>query len=141
MNAPFPPPSVSRAFGHTDAQRRAHARALALAIVYAGARNTAARIVDIRQREHDANVARMVAQPWRITRALFPGRNPAMWPIAGKPATECLADASRMIASQEANRNRGHWTYEPERLRALRQAEAALVLMITGDEPDQPEAA
>lgn len=144
MNAPFPQPVVCREVG-LDARTAAdRAHDAAIAIVEAGARVTAARIADFRRRDHDAAVRLLLMQRWRITRTVYPGRNPAMWPIAGKPATEVLADCARMIASAKANRDRGHWTFtvDPSRLARLLEAEDALLAVVMGDDdPDEGEAA
>ena len=141
MNAMFPPPAVVRDLGLTDLQRNQRAHAAALAIVEAGARETAQTIIALRRRDVEEGAKIMLAQRWRITKVLYPGRNPAMWPIPGKPATDCLADCARMIAAQEANRAAGHWTFDGARLVALQQAEAALLAIIMGGEPDAPRAA
>ena len=84
---------------------------------------------------------RMAREPWRIVRAVYPFA-PTVWPMRGKAATDVLADCARMIAAQEAQGRAGRWTFDADRLVALRQAEDALLAIITGaDEPDQPEAA
>lgn len=147
MNRPlFPPPSVARDFGHADDQRRDRAHALALAIVREAAAEAAGNLVALRQRDHEAGVALMLRQPHRITAVLYPASNPHMWPIMGRPATECLSDACRMIRALEAQRDapggpRWTFTVDPNRLRMLRRAEDALVRIIMGDEPDGREAA
>jgi hypothetical protein len=146
VNALFAPPAVARAFRHTDAQRRDRAHAAALAIIEASASSAAVSLAAVRRGDHEAGVALMLRQRHRITATLYPGRNPAMWPIMGKPATECLADACRMIKATEAQRDapggpRWTFTVDPGRLRLLRHAEAALLAIVTGDEPDGQEAA
>lgn len=132
MNAPFPHPSP---------EDRAYAAAIAA--VEASARTTAERIVEFRRRDHEAAVRILLTQRWRITRALYPGRNPIMWPIRGKAATDVLAEACRMIKAATANRDRGHWTFavDPSRLARLLEAQDALLAIIMGDEPDEKEAA
>lgn len=134
---------ASREVGHDTRTARDRAHAAAIAIVEAGARQTAETIVALRRRDHEAAVRTLLMQRWRITRALYPGRNPAMWPIEGRQATECLADACRMIRVIEAQRAAGRWTFsvDPSRLARLQEAEDALILIITGDEPDEEEAA
>lgn len=154
MNAPFTPPTAAYVSTLVDqalaaareavdpVRQRAHAAALA--IVEAGARETAQTIIALRRRdvEEGAQIMLLPGQQWRITKALYPGRNPALWPIAGMPATECLSDCARMIAAQEAQRDAGLWAYDAARLVTLRQAEAALLSIITGDDaPNAPEAA
>lgn len=72
----------------------------------------------------DAIVDQMVRVPWRITRAVYGVSVPAMWPHQGKTASDVLADCRANIAN-EIGRAR-HWTYDANRLIALRQAEKAL---------------
>jgi len=142
MNRPlFPPPSVARDFGHTDDQRRDRAHALALAIVRESAAEASEKIVAIRRREHEAGVDRMVAQPWRITRIVYGGFAPSVWPAGAKTAVEVLADCCRLIRTQERQRDLDRWTYDGAWVRDLRMAEDALVRIIMGAEPDGQEAA
>jgi hypothetical protein len=122
MNAPFPSSLGAAALFHLDeAALRRRAAESARRIIALGAR-------------------RMVREPWRIVRAVYP-HAPAIWPMRGRPATVVLADCARMIAAQEAQGRADRWTYDPNRLIALRQAEDALLAIIMGDAPDEPEAA
>lgn len=114
--------SAAAVFGLDEAALRRKAAAAASKIVALGAK-------------------RMAREPWRIVRAVYPFA-PTIWPMRGKPATDVLSDCVRMIAAQEAQGRAGTWTFDANRLVALRQAESALIEIITGDDaPDEPEAA
>ena len=71
----------------------------------------------------------MLAEPWRITRAVYPFK-PAIWPIPGMTADDVLAECQRFIDAETARGVAGHWSYDGNRLIALRQAESALRRMI-----------
>lgn len=123
MNAPFlAPRGPAAVFRLDEASLRRRASEAARKIVALGAE-------------------RMARSPWRITRAVYP-LAPALWPVPGKAATDVLADCARMIKAQEAQGRAGRWTFDANRLVALRQAEDALLAVIMGDDaPDAPEAA
>lgn len=136
MNAP------ARFFGHDSFAMLRRADEAALAIVEAGARETAANIVAMRRRDDARDAMIMARQPWRITRVVYGGFAPAVWPAGGRTASDVLCDCCRLIATQERQRLADRWTYDPAWVRQLQVAEAALLAIITGDvEPDQPEAA
>ena len=106
-------------------------------------------VVSLRRRATEAarnilaqGTARMVAQPWRIPRAVYGGLSVAEWPYRGRAATEVLADCCRALQAEMARGRAGHWTHDPNRLIALRMAEDALLAIIVEDaQPDLPEAA
>jgi hypothetical protein len=123
MNAPVDHRAIAAVFRIDEASLRRRAAEAARLIIAQGA-------------------ARMVAQPWRIARAVYGGLVLAEWPYRGRSATEVLADCSRAIRAEEARGRAGHWTHDVNRLVALRQAEDALLAIILEDaEPELPEAA
>lgn len=71
----------------------------------------------------------MLAEPWRITRAVYPFK-PAIWPIPGMEPDDVLAECQRFIDAETERGVAGHWSYDGTRLIALRQAESALRRMI-----------
>jgi hypothetical protein len=71
---------------------------------------------------------RMVAAPWRICRAVYPDRE-AVWPIDGRDIAAVLADCRRLIAAERARA--AHWTFDFNRLVALKQAEQALIHLLS----------
>ena len=83
----------------------------------------------------ESATAQMVSQPWRITRAADGWQAIQTWPPApGMTATDVLAECTRLIAGEVARGREGHWTHDMNRLIALRQAEAALLAIITSEE-------
>ena len=71
----------------------------------------------------------MLRAPWRITRIVFPEREPT-WPIAGVTIHQALARCRRLIGQER--RRAGHWTHNFHRLVTLQNAEAALVQLTGG---------
>ncbi len=138
MNA-FPSPTDAEIAARCQhALDRARGPAAVFALDEASLRRKAA---DAARKIVALGTERMAREPWRITRAVYPFA-PTLWPLPGKPATTVLADCARMIAAQEAQGRAGRWTFEADRLVALRQAETALVGIIMGEvEPAGPEAA
>jgi hypothetical protein len=84
---------------------------------------------------YDAGIERgahhMVAEPFRIPRAVY-GISAAMeWPTA-KSTIAVLADCREFIRSETERGRDGHYTFDMHRLTALRQAESALVKLLGG---------
>lgn len=76
-----------------------------------------------------------VKQPWRITRAVYGWQAIQTWPPEpGVMATDVLAECARLIAREDGRGAVGHWTYDVNHHIALRQAEAALLTIIMGEE-------
>lgn len=101
----------------------------------------AADIARTTKKVHDLGAERMKKEPWRITRAVYGEHiTPAVWPC-DKPATEVLCDCNRLVRAQESKGRSGHWSFDMNRLIALRQAEDALLSMIVGEAEEQKEAA
>ena len=71
----------------------------------------------------EAGTRRMTTAPWRICRAVYPDL-PAVWPVEGKDAVAVMADCHRSIAAERERAS--HWSFDFNRLIALRQAERAL---------------
>ena len=136
MNAPLRPLSATaREFGHDALTLDRVASEHSARIVELAAVRSARRAVA-------TGAAIMVREPWRIVRAVYPFA-PTVWPIPGKPMTEVLADCSRMVRTHErmATSQPRYWAYDVNRHVALRQAEDALLALITGDAPEPNEAA
>ncbi len=81
-------------------------------------------------------VAKMLENPWRIVRAINPNQR-AVWPMVDdngneRTAVNLLAECRTRIANERSRA--GHWTADGNRLIALQQAEAALVLIVAGSE-------
>jgi hypothetical protein len=78
-----------------------------------------------------AGSALMIAQPWRITRAVYGIAAESIWPPqAGMDARDVLAVCREKIAGEIERGREGHWSHDGNRLVALRQAEAALLVLI-----------
>lgn len=74
----------------------------------------------------EMNIAAMVADPRRITRAIY-GLGHFYWPVPGKTSADMLADCRRYLANQESLAAEGHWAYARHNWLSLLWAEAALV--------------
>jgi len=85
----------------------------------------------LRSRLFLASARQMASAPWRIARAVYPWRAPH-WPVEDRTHEDVLADCRASIGREIARQ--GHWTHDMNRLIALRQAEAALLLMRERDE-------
>lgn len=72
---------------------------------------------------------RMLSQRWRITKAIYYGRNG--WPLRDKPLKTMLADCRERIVLERERAS--HWSHDFNRLIELRQAERALLVMLEGD--------
>jgi hypothetical protein len=71
----------------------------------------------------------MVSAPWRIVPAVY-GRSAATHrpPVDGKTIYDLYKDCRQKIKAERARRD--HWSFDPNRLIALRQAERALERML-----------
>lgn len=126
MNAPFATPSEDADLALSAMQRRSPAWDAALAMIQVRSAETMRRVVE-------SETAQMVSQPWRITRAVYGWQAMSTWPPEpGMVATDVLAECARLIAGEVARQ--GHWTFDFNRLIALRQAEQALLAIITSEE-------
>lgn len=79
----------------------------------------------------DAVIDQMIPFPsrWLITRAVYGVEHACIWPPRpGMTAEDVLAECRARIASELARA--GHWTYDGNRLVALRQAERALERLV-----------
>lgn len=78
----------------------------------------------------DAVIDQMIRRPMYITRAVYGVEHPMMWPPRpGMTAEDVLAECRGKIASELGRA--GHWTYDGNRLTALRQAEKALERLVS----------
>lgn len=106
-----PPDAIDRAIVKLDAQMTARKADIAAADLA------------------EATIARMVRCPQYITRSVYGVSHPMVWPPrAGMTAEDVLAECRARIANELGRA--GHWTYEPSRLVALRQAEKALERLV-----------
>jgi len=74
-----------------------------------------------------AETERMVAHPWRIARAVYPWRA-ASWPVPDRTRADVLDDCRSYLAAQR-NLAGNPWSGDFNRIIALEQAEAALLIM------------
>lgn len=127
MNAPFATPAEDALIALSAMQRRSPAWDATIARMQVRSAETMRRVVE-------SETAQMVSQPWRITRAVYGWQAMCAWPPApGMVATDVLAECARLIVGEEARGRAGHWTHDMNRLIALRQAEAALLAIITSE--------
>jgi len=96
-----------------------------VADMHSRAADTMARVVETGARQ-------AAAEPWRIGKIVY---GEAQWPavdISGDliPAIDVLADCRTKLAAERERHRTGHWCRDHNRLTALRQAEAALALLV-----------
>lgn len=81
-------------------------------------------------------------QTWRITVAVYGPHFTHVWPPRiGATPRSVLADCRRHLKAEEARGRERHWSFDGNRLIALRQAELALLEMIAGEGGEMKEAA
>jgi hypothetical protein len=120
VNAPLPSPALDRACLLIAAQ-------------------VASRIAEFRRAGLDeATIRRLISQPWRLTGIIRPCQS-RIWPATpDTTATDMLAKcASRIAAAERGEQCFGTPMYSWAETVALRQAEAALLRIIMGEEPGQ----
>ena len=92
--------------------------------------NMQARAAAILDRLIDDGARLAASQPWRIGKII---RGEAVWPSVedGEIVTveDDLALCRRLLADERERHQAGHWTRDFNRLTALRQAEAALIIL------------
>lgn len=126
MNAPLAAETAMLAM--SAMQRSSPAWDATIAAMQVRAAETMRRVVE-------SETAQMVSQPWRITRVVYGWQAMSAWPPEpGMTATDVLAECARLIAGETARGREGHWTHDMNRLIALRQAEAALLAIITSED-------
>jgi hypothetical protein len=73
-------------------------------------------------------------QQWRISRAVYGPHFQAIWPPrVGATVQSVLHDCRRHIRSETSRGRERHWTFDVNRLIALRQAEQALLTMMENE--------
>jgi len=87
------------------------------------------------QRVLKTGIARMISDPSRINRAVNPAVL-AVWPMQdadgkARPTDDVPAECRFRIESERERAN--HWTFDFNRLIALRQAEGALAALVAGE--------
>lgn len=103
-------------------------------------------VAEAERRCHDAYEAMIEAgadiclsQPFRIGRAVYGLGCPRIWPVVGKSTADVLADCRQKLTSARERGRIGHWTFDPNQVIALQQAERALTAMLSREADDAQE--